>query len=491
MLFLCLRFPLLGFDALPPNEKPPADGPAALHDKGRIVLCNAQAQQQGVEAEQSLSTALSIAPGLACVTQQAEAEARHLHNLALWAYRFSGEVSLSPPNGILLELSRSLRLFKSLDQLYRRLVAAFRQRGLVFHTGLAHTPLAAELLSLSNTPVKHTANRQGELKHSALQQLLAALPSHLLPLPPRQLEALDNMGLRRLGDVQRLPLAELRSRFGKALPDLLERMNGRCHDPRPLFTVAEEFHSERQFDGGLHSKEQLRFPVSALLSELESYLQRRLLLNRELHWQLLYLDGNREDWIMPLSHRVFRRRSLIDLVMLGLEQRPLQGPVEMLTLHCKQFLPLNQGSNELFNDEQALLDQQEALTTILDKLRLRLGDDCLQQLHLQNNHLPEFSQQLRVFNPADHSPVSHHPAPPVGLRPSWLLPAPAPLSQRDGQLYYRGALHLLQGPERIDSHWWQQRQVRDYYIAQREDHSLCWLFKDCLSQRWYLHGFFG
>lgn len=488
MLFLCLRFPQLGLDALPPGEKS-AEKALAVYENDRLVLCNQQARSRGATEGQSLNTALSIVPELHCLPRQTQAEARHLHNLALWAYRFSGEVSVSPPNAIVLELSRSLRLFNNLDQLYRRLVAAFHQRGLSYHTGLADTPLAAELLSLANTPLKHTVNRQGELQRNALQHLLADLPSHCLPLSAKHRESLHNMGLRRIGDLQRLPLSELRSRFGEELPALLDRLHGRRLDPRPLFQVAEEFHSERQFEGGLHSKEQLRFPVSALLSELESYLQRRQLLNRELHWQFLYLSGATEDWILPLSHQLFRRRQLVELVMLGLEQKTLQGPLEMLSLHCRQFVPLTEVSNDLFCNTSA--DQREALNSVLDKLRLRLGEGCLRRLTIQDSHLPEFNQTSLPVNTVPPGDRPQETSLTRSLRPSWLLPRPEPLALHKGQPYYRGKLQLLQGPERIDSHWWQQRQVRDYYIARREDHSLCWLFKDCLSQRWYIHGFFG
>ena len=70
----------------------------------------------------------------------------------------------------------------------------------------------------------------------------------------------------------------------------------------------------------------------------------------------------------------------------------------------------------------------------------------------------------------------------------WLLDAPLPLAED---------LILEQGPERIESGWWDGKGVaRDYYIAhQTNAHppqgAKLWVFQERQSKRWYLHGIFA
>jgi len=54
-------------------------------------------------------------------------------------------------------------------------------------------------------------------------------------------------------------------------------------------------------------------------------------------------------------------------------------------------------------------------------------------------------------------------------------------------------LELEQGPERIESGWWDGRDVqRDYYVARNPAGVRLWLFRDRQSAgRWFLHGVFG
>jgi protein ImuB len=70
----------------------------------------------------------------------------------------------------------------------------------------------------------------------------------------------------------------------------------------------------------------------------------------------------------------------------------------------------------------------------------------------------------------------------------WLLDAPLPLTN---------GLVLEQGPERIESGWWDGRGVaRDYYVARRisdarQHGATLWVFQERQSKRWYLHGMFA
>lgn len=89
---------------------------------------------------------------------------------------------------------------------------------------------------------------------------------------------------------------------------------------------------------------------------------------------------------------------------------------------------------------------------------------------------------------------------PFFWRPLWLLPAPEPLKQQGGRPHRSGPLKLLQGPERIESGWWDGADIaRDYYRARDSQGALLWIYCESSGQasdagaahRWFLHGVFG
>jgi protein ImuB len=74
----------------------------------------------------------------------------------------------------------------------------------------------------------------------------------------------------------------------------------------------------------------------------------------------------------------------------------------------------------------------------------------------------------------------------------WLLAEPQLLDGGD-QPCFEGMLELESGPERIESGWWDGRDVRrDYYVARNPAGVRFWVFRDREpSGRWFLHGVFG
>jgi protein ImuB len=72
-------------------------------------------------------------------------------------------------------------------------------------------------------------------------------------------------------------------------------------------------------------------------------------------------------------------------------------------------------------------------------------------------------------------------------RPLWLLRIPEPLPCA------LQSLQLLEGPERIETGWWDGRDVaRDYYIARDAAGAELWVFRERLPPHgWFLHGMFA
>lgn len=126
---------------------------------------------------------------------------------------------------------------------------------------------------------------------------------------------------------------------------------------------------------------------------------------------------------------------------------------------------------------------------LLERLRARLGREAVHGLALVPDHRPERAW-LRA---APGAPPAHEPvtAPP---RPLWLLAEPGELpldACRRPQC--RGELALLEGPERIETGWWDGDDVeRDYYVARDPGGSLLWIYRERrVPARWFLHGLFA
>ena len=76
-------------------------------------------------------------------------------------------------------------------------------------------------------------------------------------------------------------------------------------------------------------------------------------------------------------------------------------------------------------------------------------------------------------------------------RPVWLLDEPVLLAANLQHLCQEGSI-LEEGPERIESGWWDGKDVaRDYYIARQARGARWWVFQQRQTQCWYLHGMFA
>jgi protein ImuB len=134
-------------------------------------------------------------------------------------------------------------------------------------------------------------------------------------------------------------------------------------------------------------------------------------------------------------------------------------------------------------------DPRVRLAEFVERLRMRLGLDAVHGVCSRGDHRPDHAWQV-VSDPfASRAGTS---TPGTALRPLWMLEQPALLKERSGAPFLHGPLNLDSGPERIETGWWDGGDVRrDYYVAHNPQGTRAWVFRDCRSGRWYLHGLFG
>jgi protein ImuB len=209
--WLCIRVPQLPLDVF--SRSGGEQQPLAVSHNGRrpsVLLCNPAAHARGVRPGISVSAARALAHDLVVQTRDFKAEQAALHALASWGYQFSAQVSLYPPCALLLEVEGSFMLFGGWAALLARVCTGLNELGYTTRLASAPTPLAALSLARCNREQHIDVPQQ-------LAAALAVLPVSVLDWEQSLIDRLDGMGIRRLGDLLRLPRDGLARRFGPAV----------------------------------------------------------------------------------------------------------------------------------------------------------------------------------------------------------------------------------------------------------------------------------
>lgn len=473
MLWLALRFSHLALELLAAIQA--TTSPRVIreqHANRQLVFdANPAARQLGVRRGMSMKQAQLLAPGLAIVERDRAREAEGLERLAHWAMQFTSQVVLQPPQGMLLEIGASRRLFGGVTALHQQVITSCAQIGHSPRTGIAPNPQAAWWLSALPQAVVITREKE-------LRAALAALPLGYLELPDKQRQALRRMGLQQLGECLRLPRAGLRRRFGAEWIDRLDRALGQQPDPRPCFKPPHRFEARLELPAEVDNCTGLLFGLRRLLRELGGALLGADATIDRLTLTLEYVDRPPADIVLQLLQPHRDPDYLLELWRDRLERETLQAPVSGLHLASVDFQLAEHASQGLFDQKSGQLAGQ----ALWERLQARLGRDAVRQPGVLADHRPESAWSL----------VSSAEGTPLGQRPLWLLDPPERLRQGPGGPWRDGPLRLEQGPERIESGWWQGRWVqRDYFIAIDSHGARLWLFRQANERDWYLHGRFG
>ncbi len=551
MLWTCLLLPSLPLDVFA-RAHTPADAarPFAVTTGGhypRVVAANAAAIEAGVCAEQLVSAALALAPDLVLRDRDPGAEAAALAALATWATQFTPAVSLAPPDAVLAEIGGSLRLFGGLPRLSVHFTRGAHDLGYAARLAFAPTPTAALFFARAgengvsgngvrstfpqapNDILRQSGRKSGPDPISGSDPIFAALaplPLAHLGLDAAALATLAAAGITTFGQACALPRAALARRVGADLPVILDRARGLIADPRLPFVPPPRYEGRLELPAAVESVEALAFAVNRLVHELAGWLLGRGLGAVELSLALAHERHVALRAGTPATHARFAlaapAREPAHLIMVlreRLARVALPAPVVAITLASEATAPLA-GRN------LGLLPGDEALATVplIDRLRARLGDDAVTRVVPHAEHRPERAWKSRAKYgfpanleataaragkvvsdptfPAQKKSAAPDPRTTAGAakacplpdapRPLWLLAEPEPLGHR---LEARPWV-LRDGPERIESGWWDGADVRrDYFVAENPRGEQVWIYRDHRygsdDGEWFLHGLFA
>ncbi len=325
---------------------------------------------------------------------------------------------------------------------------------------------------------------------------LPPLPLSLTEADPAAVATLAAAGITTFGQACALPRAALARRVGADFVALLDRVRGLIPELRPPFVPPPRYAGKLDLPAPVASVDALAFAVNRLVLELAGWLTGRGLGVTEMSLALAHERYVRVATGVPATNVSFalavparEPAHLVAVLRERLARVVLPAPVEAITLASEATAPLA-GRN------LGLLPGDEAVATVplLDRLRARLGEGAVMLVAPHAEHRPERAWCDGKIGDRPRSPGTTAGASKTwsAPRPVWLLAEPEPLGHRlEAQPWV-----LRDGPERIESGWWDGADVRrDYFVAENPRGETVWIYRDHRygidDGEWFLHGVFG
>jgi protein ImuB len=512
MLWLSLLFPQFPLEVLAVGSMRQASalhtGSVAVIADEKILVVDATARDAGVAPGMRLAAAWARQPQLIVLERRSDLEAATLKRLACWAGGFTPDVCLRDESSLLLEIEGCLRLFGGLDALLTQILDGLAAQGFAVHHAVAPTPIAASWLALSmpETQCRHP---------DQLRQTIADLPVVVLASSPDVAARIHAFGLQRIGDLMALPRAALMRRIGAAPLLALSKALGELPDVRQRFVFPDQFCETLELPARIEHAGALLYAGQRLVAALCGWLANRA---SGVVTCLLYLEHERGRDKAESASCVELRFSeptrdanrITRVLRERLERLRLPSSVLIMRLEATSAEALPGRDGQLFGRVNRSAELG-AIGTLVERLQARLGEGSVMQLEFVADHRPECASRLvpwsvsegrgnvnstDAFAQASGFAGAAQCATNSPLRPLWLLPKPEALGEINGRPQRYGPLELMNGPERIESGWWDAQEQdavgdvqRDYFVARSTRHEWLWIFR--AEAGWFLHGVFA
>jgi protein ImuB len=487
-VFLAVKLHRLELEVFRPKWLPePASGAVVL-EKEKVVVADDAARAAGVRLGMRRGGVLTLAPGAEIHGRDMAKEESAQREVAMALMQFSPEVSMDRDATIVLDVSASLRLFGGILRLCRRVRSVLDSVGLSARVSVAPTGQGAWLL------VQHGGRRF--LKMHSMGRALSALPFVAVPELQPFAEWLIGLGCNTIGDVRRLPRAGLQRR---SCADVLESLDRAFGVAPELFDWVEPppaFAARTELPDRVEHAEGVLFAARRLVAQLCGWLVARQL---SLSAATFFFEHERgRETIAPttldiaLGEPTWKEDHLIRLLKERLARLELAASVIALRLEATNVAPAVPASETLFPEPGG---SHEDHARLVELLVARLGGENVLRAAPAADHRPEVANRWVAV----HESVKAAPMPDALPRPTWLLEKPVRLLMRHHRPFYGSPLRIVSPGERIEAGWFDGALVtRDYFVAQAEDRSCYWIYRERVSSRdlekepcWFLHGLFG
>ena len=504
--WLYLHFPCLQLDQLleleqqpepdqkqpEPNQKKPEPAqelPLIIVNSktNQIKQLNKAAFEQGIKVNMGIATAIALAPDLMVRDYQIECEIKQLEALAGHLYQITADIVLYQPNGLLLQVEPMLNLYGSFKNYWSNISQVLTKAQCHYAWALATTPTAARLLA------KYDSEHQNPFNKEKVNQALGRLSVTCLEINPKYIEQLQRLGLHRIEQLWGLSTKSIGRRFGLELVNYLQQL--KQHNPT-TFTNSDEIKPYQQPQHYSQSIELLYeinqasvllFPLKGMIQKMENFLLTRQLLVHEVFLTLHYRQLAATKLTIASSEGEYQTEPWMRLIALKVEQCQLPDSVIAISIACGTFVKKQRHNTNLLNDSNSS-DVKLTPGQLVSILEAKVGKSHLFTLTLNDDHRPEYASNYQPASEQKTRLTGNLSIPIPWQRPTLLLKQPQPLPP---------GFHIIAGPERICTAWWQQNPYindtdnnvfKDYYIAKDNFGTLCWIYHQ--NEGWFIQGYF-
>lgn len=452
----------------------------------------------------TMADARALAPGLTTEPADPTADAEGLRVLTRWCGRYSPWTAPDGVDGVIVESSGCDHLFGGEAVLLNDLVDRLTRAGITVRAGLADTLPAAWALARfgGETQEERIAPAGGTMVR------LAPMPVAALRLDHDTIEGLQRLGVKRIGDLYRMPRHSLGRRFGTDALRRLDKALGKIGDPISPMLPSPEFRVRLDFGEPVGKREDIAIAAERLIERLARWLVQERRGTHRLDLAAYLADGGVSAISVTCARAMRDAKHWLRLFEEKLDYIDAGFGIDAIILSAPRTEPLAAVEPRL--DRQRVSPDQVNL--LIDRLRNRLGPDSVCVLKPAGSHLPERAERRTLPDAA--LKVESWPRTP--LRPTRLLPRPEPIEamaetpdKPPRRFRWRRMSHRVvaaEGPERIAPEWWREMTApeheaaatRDYFRVECAEGRSFWLYREGLYGRdetarpptWFMHGLF-
>lgn len=337
---------------------------------------------------------------------------------------------------------------------------------------------------------------------------LAPLPVTLLPLAPGDVQRLDMLGLRVLGQIAALATAPLAARFGERARAYGVLARGQDAEPLHPHRAQTIYEDRFAFESGVTHIEPLFFALRSCIAGVAGRLAGAAQVCDKLdlivildatnaagqtHLTSVSNAGGEQSSSPPcvinipiaLAEPTSSSVVMFDLARVALESREALGPVEAIIVRAG---PCAEPPPQLGLFDGARGSRGAALAATLARLGASLASDEVVTLATQRkrSRLPERMQRAQPIVSPRQFALPKKPHTP-GAQPAW---APAlRLIDPPKSMNAPSEHSTCAGPFRLSESWWDRPVDRDYYQVWDRD-ALVLAFHDVRENSWYVQGIF-
>ena len=311
------------------------------------------------------------------------------------------------PPALLLDITGLAHLFGSEAQLVNRQLDYIQRQGYLARVAVANTVAAAWGLArfVAGDHFRHF--EEPLLAAEDDVNLLPQLPIAALRLDETTLDNLYQLGLRTVGQLQRLPRRDLAVRFGPILSQRLDQLTGRLEEPVQARRRPSEFAAEQLLEHPVHHRETIEVVIQRLVAELCQQLRSQQ--QGALEWTIRLIC--QDDDPVTLQVKLFQPTATVEQVMplvemqleqalAGVTRKSRKRKIRYTTIQVIE-LQVAVTSHVLLAEQQRLLFDdnprldRQALSQLINRLASRLGAENVVYPTLQSGAQPEYSFRLK------------------------------------------------------------------------------------------------